>query len=408
MATDIQIRPIVPEEFATFSATTEAAFGDTPSPDAIERWRTVFEFDRSLAAFDGAAMVGTSGLLSLTLTTPGGLAPMAGVTAVGVLPSHRRRGILASLMRRQLDDIHDRGEPLAGLWASEGAIYGRFGYGLATLSARIQAERERVNFVVELDDTGSLEMVERDAALREIPDVFERCRPRRAGMLTISEARWAMDLADDEHSRHGASELFFVLHRSGGIADGYLTYRVRRDWTDGIPGGTLIVHDLLAETSEAHARLWGFAFAMDLMRTIEAEGRPADEPLMLMVSEPRRLRVGLSDAMYVRLVDVPAALEARRYGVEGSLVLDVRDAFCPWNEGRFELNGGPDGATCRPSTRDAGLTLAVADLGALYLGGTGARALESAGRIAERRSGAVDLAGRMFASDRAPWCPSEF
>jgi predicted acetyltransferase len=368
----------------------------------------VFEFDRSLAAFDGTAIVGTTGLISMTLTTPGGKAAMPGVTAVGVLPSHRRRGILTALMRRQLDDIRDRGEPLAGLWASEGAIYGRFGYGLGALSARIEGDRDRARFVDRLDHPGSLELVDRDQALREIPVVYERCRPRRAGMVTISEAMWPVEFADDERWRHGASALFYVLHRTAGGVDGYLTYRVKGDGSADIPGNTFIVRDLVAETPEAYAALWRFAFEMDLNRTVEAGGRPADEPLLLMVDEPRRVRFGLSDGLYLRLVDVAGALEARRYRVEGSVVLDVRDAFCPWNEGRYELTGGPDGATCRPSTRDPDLVVAVADLGAMYLGATGVGALEAAGRIFERHPGAVDRAGRMFATDRAPWCPFFF
>ena len=405
---DIRIRPIEPDELASFTTTTEASFGEHPTPGSIERWRTVFEFDRSLAAFDRTAIVGTTGLLTLTLTTPGGEAPMAGVTAVGVLPSHRRRGILTALMRQQLDDIRERGEPLAGLWASEGTIYGRFGYGLATLGIRIEADRDRTTFVNQVDDPGSLEMVDHDEALREMPAVFERCRPRRAGMLTMNEAMWTSEFTDLEHHRGGASALFYVLHRSAGGVDGYLTYRVKSVWTAGIPGNTFVVRDLLAEAPESYAALWRFAFGMDLNRTVEAWGRPADEPLLLMVAEPRRLRPSLIDCLYVRLVDVAGAMEARRYGADGSLVLDVRDAFCPWNEGRYELAGGPDGATCRRTTHEPDLRLAVADLGALYLGGTGARALATAGRISEERPGSVDLAGRMFATGQAPWCPFLF
>ncbi len=405
---DIAIRPIEPDEFVAFVSADEVAFSHHHEPEETERWRKVFEFDRSLAAFDGSRIVGTAAALTMTVTTPGGALAMAGVTNVGVIPSHRRRGILTSMMRRQLEDVRDRGEPLAGLFASEGAIYGRFGYGLATLGGRFEADRDRTGPIATSDDPGSVRIVEHDEALGEIPAAYERMRPHRAGAVSVSDAFWEVEYADPERWRRGASALFYVLHETSGRVDGYLTYRVKSEWPDGIPGGTVMVRDLLAETPEAYAALWRFAFGIDLIRTVEAWSRPVDEPLIHMVPEPRRLRFRVTDGMYVRIVDVPAALGGRVYGAEGTLVLGVRDGFCGWNEGRYELDVGPDGASCTPTTAAPDLLLGASDLAAAYLGGSSVRTLAAAGRVLEERPGSLGLAGRMFAADPPPWSPTYF
>jgi predicted acetyltransferase len=335
---------------------------------------------------------------------------MAGVTSVGVLPTHRRRGILTALMRRQLQDVREHGEPVAALYASEGLIYGRFGYGLGTLAGQIEADSRRATFVdrVEGARTGSMRLVDRDEALREIPRVYDRLRSRRVGMAAKSDAWWEHDYADLERWRNGASALFYLLHEGPAGIDGYAVYRIKGDWPDDIPASTVRVRDLAAETAEAYAALWRFVFDLDLMTKVQSWGRPADEPLVHMVAEPARLRFRLADGLFVRLVDVAGALAGRSYDVEGSLVLDVRDAFCPWNEGRYLLEGGPDGATCEPTDRAPDLVLSATDLGAAYLGGTGLRTLADAGRVREVRAGSLHLAARMFATDRAPWCPFHF
>lgn len=406
---DIQIRPIEPDEFVAFAKATEAAFGDTPDDAAIERWRAICEIDRTLAAFDGQDIVGTTALFSLNLTVPGGgELPMAGVSAVGVLPTHRRRGILTALMHRQLEDVRERGEPLAGLYASEGPIYGRFGYGLAILSGRIEADRDRAVFVNQVDDIGSLRMVDHDEALREMRPVYDRVRTGRPGMLTKTDAWWTHEYSDPERWREGASAMFYVLHEVAGTVDGYATYRVKSEWPEGIPGSSALIWDLVAESPATYAALWRFVFGIDLIKSVKAWGRPADEPLIHMVTDPARLRFQLADGLYLRLVDVAAALGGRRYRTEGSLVLDVRDGFCPWNDGRYLLDGGPEGATCGSTDREPDLTLSVRELASAYLGGTGFHTLASAGRVIEDRPGAVDTAAAMFGADEAPWSMLHF
>jgi predicted acetyltransferase len=405
---DIDIRPIEPGEFDAWIKAGQASFGSHPDAETTELWRGTTEFDRTLAAFDGPTIVGTTAIDSMSVTVPGGDVPMAGVTAVGVVPSHRRRGVLTELMRRQLSDVRDRGEPLAGLWASEGSIYGRFGYGLTCFDGRVEADRDRVAFVNPADDLGPVRLVDREEGIRLLPGLYDRLRPTRSGMVSRSAAVWSAAYADIERWREGASALFCAVHETSGTVDGLCSYRIKSEWTDGMPAGTVVVRHLFAENQRAYEALWRFVFGIDLMKKVDAWGRPSDEPLLHMVTEPRRLRFSLADALYLRIVDVPAALAGRTYAVEDSLVLEVRDGFCPWVEGRYEVHGGPGGAECAPSTAAADISLSAVELGAVYLGGTTFRQLASAGRIGEERAGAIDRATRMFAADPPPWCPLEF
>jgi predicted acetyltransferase len=196
---------------------------------------------------------------------------MAGVTAVGVLPSHRRRGILRELMRRQLEDIHELGEPLAGLWASESSIYGRFGYGMAARSARLQIDRERTAFIRPYEPGGRMVLEEKEKALEIMPSVYDRVLRGQPGMFGLSPAHWQIRVADLESSREGASPLFFALYESGDGVDGYVTYRLKHDWNaDDIPAGTVKVQELMAATTDAYAALWQYCFGIDLRKTIEA------------------------------------------------------------------------------------------------------------------------------------------
>ena len=406
---DIDIRPIQPDEFDAYIKVDQNAFGDHPDQESTELWRGITELDRSLAAFDGGAIVGTTLIDTMSVTVPGGDLPMAGVTAVGVLPTHRRRGILTALMRRQLSDVRDRGEALAGLWASEGSIYGRFGYGLATLGGRMEADRDRVQFVNQTDDHGgTLRLVSRDEALGVLPSLYERVRGQRPGMPSRGADMWRVSYADLERWRDGASALFCTLHETAGTVDGFCSYRVKSEWNDALPGGTVSIRHLFAETPVAYEAIWRYVFGIDLIKKVEAWGRPSDEPLLHMVTEPRRLRFALTDALFIRVVDVPSALGGRTYGVEGSIVLGVRDAFCPWNEGAYEVRGGPDGAECRRTSAEPEISVDATALGAVFMGGTTFHQLAEAGRVSEERAGAVGRASRMFAADPLPWCPLEF
>ena len=404
---DITIRPIEIGELDQWAVAVSAAFGGHRRPEEVEVERPLFEAGRTLGAFDGADMVAGAVAASFQLTVPGAIVPCAGVTGVGVMPTHRRRGILTALMRRQLDDIREGGEPLAALWASEATIYGRFGYGVATLVAGLEIERSRTAFVRPHVPAGTVRLLEKDAAMDAFASVYERFRPGQPGMIDRPPAWWRARFADHERFRDGFEELFFAGYERDSELAAYAVYHLKHDWSRGIPGSTLGVEELMASDPESYASIWRYVFDVDLVARIEAHTRAADEPLLILLAEPRCLNLTLRDGAWVRLVDVRRALAARRYPAEGTLTLDVADEFCPWNGGRYELDGGPEGATCRKGRRRPDVRLDSRELASVYLGGITFSQLARAGRI-DASPEAVLKADAMFGWDRAPWCPHIF
>jgi predicted acetyltransferase len=329
------------------------------------------------------------------------------VTGVGVLPTHRRRGVLNALMRRQLDDIREGGEPIAALWASEGSIYGRFGYGVATLTGGFDIERSRTAFVEPHTPAGTFRLVDKAEALQKMPAPYEHVRLEQPGMIDRPQAWWQARFADVERFRDEYEKLFYVVYERDGEVPAYAAYRIKHSWEQGSPASVLAVEELVSTDTESYASIWTYLFGVDLMARIEGYTRPADEPLLLMLAEPRRLNFHLRDGAYVRLVDVRRALAGRRYRSPGTLTLEVADGFCPWNSGRYELDGGPDGATCRKGRRRPDVRLGVRELGSVYLGGVTFSQLARAGRI-DASPETVLKADAMFGWDRAPWCPHIF
>jgi predicted acetyltransferase len=406
---DIDIRATNADEYERFVRAVGRAFSDVSSQEELDAWRQVHEHERTLAAFDGAEMVGTAGAFTMTVAIPGGELPMAGVTTVGVAATHRRRGILTAMMRRQLDDVHDLGEPLAGLWASEGPIYQRFGYGLAAFACSIKIDRNRTQFFWPIDQVGHVRLIEKEEALKVFPAVYEGVRAGQPGMLGRSQIWWEQLFIDLKEWRDGASSLFFLVHETGEGPDGYVTYRVKHhSWSDSGGVSVLRVRELVAANPQAYASLWRYCFDVDLIGRIDAWPRPVDEPLLYLLADPRRLNLELGDGLWLRLVDVPASLSQRKYAMSDALVFDVRDTFCPWNEGRYLLDGGPDGAECTATDREPDMVVYAADLGATFLGGGSFPMLERAGRVMEATPGALLRAERMFAWDPKPWCPQVF
>jgi predicted acetyltransferase len=405
---DIDIRPIKPDEFDAYTRAVGRSFGMHPRDEEIASWRGVTEYERSLAAFEGTEIVGTAAAFSLDVTVPGGRLPMAGITAVGVAPTHRRQGLLTTMMRRQTDDAHEAGELLAGLWASEGVIYQRFGYGLATFAADLEIERYRSEFTRALEPTGRVRLVDKAAAMELFPAVYDRILPGQPGMLARTPAWWEEIYADLENWRSGASPLFFAIYSSPeGGDEGYLAYRVKHEWPDSGPS-LFKVRELMASTPAAYAALWRFCLDHDLINKIQAWPMRMEEPLLHLLANPRHLNLKVGDGLWLRLLDVPGALSSRRYSDPGRVVFEVRDAFCPWNDGRFELEAGPDGAECGPTDREPDLALEARDLGAAYLGGVRFSALCRAGRVAQLTPDALARADAMFQWDPPPWCPQVF
>ena len=362
------------------------------------------EWDRAIAAYDGDRIVGNAAALSFGLTVPGGVLPAAGVTTVGVHPTHRRRGALRQMMRLQLDDVHRRGEPLAVLWASEGSIYQRFGYGLASLRAGLKLDRHRNAFRRPHELSGQMRLVSEDEARAAFPPAYDAVRPARPGFFTFSDEFWNTEVFwFPEQWRRGRGAPFYVLHDVGGTVDGYARYAIREGDISEVS-----VLDMMAATPAAHLDLWRYLADIDLMARLESWNVAVDDPILLAVAEPRKLEMTLGDALWLRIVDLSSALAARRYRADGRVVLQVADEFCPWNDGRWALSVEGGVAALEATTDPPDLACDVTDLAAAYLGGFSFAQLAAAARVEELTPGGVVRADALFRTDRAPWCPRVF
>ncbi|MCU1375213.1 MAG: hypothetical protein JWO68_2499 [Actinomycetia bacterium] len=396
---ELELRPVTEDEYPAFVRAVAAGFGEHVEDRDIGFARSQMDLDRTLTVFDEGEIVGTASAWSFDLTVPGGAAlPVAGVTFVGVRATHRRQGLLRRMMDRQLDDVAARGECLAALTASESVIYGRFGYGLASFGREWSLRSEGTELLRPPATTGRIRMVSADEARKAIPGIYEQAVRRIPGAVSRSDARWESWFADFADERRGASALFFAVHDDGG----YVAWRRRGEQV-------LIVHELHALDDEVEAALFRFVLDIDLVREVRARRRPVDERLVWRLADPRRLVVEKEwDDLYVRVVDPVGALAARTYGTDDALVLDLIDPFRPANDGRWLVAGGPDGASAERSTRDADLALGAPELGSIYLGGVSPTVLARAGRIEERRPGALRRADAFFASAHAPWLTNGF
>ena len=402
------IRTATAETMELFTAPLGLAFAEDDEADDEER--RAWEPERIIAAFDGKQPVATAGAFTLRLSVPGGETDAAGVTLVGVSPDHRRRGILRSMMRHQLDDVHARGEPLAILWASEGAIYQRFGYGLGTLTASFEVQCDRAAFARPAPPEGSIRFVDAEAAMGIFPAIYERVRAETPGMVGRSETWWRwVTLHDTQRARRDYGMRFLAVYEAGGEVEGTAIYRVKSEWDERGPAGRLAAIEVLASTPRATRDTWSWLLGVDLVTQVRARRAPFPHPLQLLLANPRRLGFTVGDGMWLRVVDVGAALAARRYGRPGTLVIEVRDEFCPWNAGRWLLAVAADGSgEARPTTAMPDLALEAADLGATYLGTFRFSDLARVGRVVECAAGALERADAVFTTARAPWCNTMF
>ena len=393
------VRRIDADEFQAIVTMDGRAFGLTYTDDLVEDVRGILELDRTLVALDGTEVVGSTSAFTMEMTVPGGAAvPTAGVTWVGVMPTHRRRGILRQLMTEQLDDLLDRGEPLAALSASESGIYGRFGYGMATQRARLFVATKRVRLRDGLGDDGLVRFADGTVPRTAFPAIYERLRAVVPGTMSRDDRWWDHQLRDPEVLRDGATPLFHLLH-----PDGYASFRRRWDFGGSLPTGQAIVAEFVAVTPAAHAALWRVLLGLDLVDSITFTRYSPDDPLPWLVDDLRQIQTtGLWDDTWVRLLHVPRALEGRRYLADDRFVLELVDPCCPAIGGTFELEGGADGATCKRSTAEPDLVMDIREMGSLYLGGVRATVLVRAGRIEERTVGAARRADAFFASDPPP------
>lgn len=416
--TQYELRPVEAHEIGAYAACQGAAFGSLYPPEKLESLATGLDIERSIAVFDGGDLVATTGSFAAAMTLPGLVrCQVAAVTDVSVAPTHRRRGLLRSMMRRQLDDIRScNDEPVAVLYASEGGIYGRFGYGPATFAARYVVDKRLARLLPAAPKSspgadalsGSVRLLERAQAAEAFPHVFNEYALTRAGEVDRPNREWPEVLGD--HGSPREANRFFVCYERDGSIDGYAVYRVAGidpadHWRRGV-----FLEELCTLSDMAYTSLWRYLLGIDLTEELRADGQPVDEPARYLLEDQRQLRTaGLRERSWARLVDVPRALSLRRYDEQGRLVIEVEDAFCSWNEGRFALSVDGDGiATVERVGTAADLVLEVDALGSIYLGGVPVTGMARVGRVKELSEGSARLAERMFRSERPPFCTSHF
>jgi predicted acetyltransferase len=402
---DIRIRVGAAEDWAEISRLLGLVFHDTSEPEQHEVEHSVFEPERSLVAEDGDLIVGHAAAYTRELTVPGAIVPAAHVTLVGVAPTHRRRGLLNRMMRRQLDEIAAAGrEPVAVLWASETKIYPRFGYGMAAQRLRADIMTREVTLTAAPPPVaeGRLRIVRPADAIADLATVYEQLRADRTGWSSRDDRWWRFVLSDLPSQRDGGTALLGVVHDTPHGPTGYALWRTESRWDEHGPDGAVRVREVAAADPVAYAALWRFLLGIDLTRTASARFLAVDEPLQHLVDEPRRLGLRVQDGLWIRIADLPAALAARRYVTDVDVVLDVTDALLPGNTGRWRLTGGPAGAVCERTTAGADLACTALELGAVYLGGTALTTLAAAGRVRELTPGALHRASAAFGWHRQP------
>src|SRR3954447_11485245 len=399
----IEVRTCAPEEVAGALSGIWHYFGGRATEENTELLKTILPAERVHAAFDDGAIVGGAGAYLFETTVPGGgQVPTAGVMAVGILPTHRRRGALTKLMQRQLVDAYERGEPIATLYASEGGIYSRFGYGLASLAGNIDLPKEHA-LLWDNEPIGQARILDgEEETLELLPGIYDRVQAETAGMFTRTPDWWKVRRLHQHPGRPGGEQVRVAIEVDGAL-EAYALYRLNFSARNMVSETKLEVGEALGTSPRALAAIWRYLLAIDWVARIEAPRLPLDHPLLLWLREPRRLGFSVVEAVWVRLVDVGAALAAR--GLEdGSVVLDVRDEFCPWNQARWSIR---DGAVDR-TTAEADIVLGVSELGSVYLGGFTFDQLLQAGRIEESKAGGAARADAVFGAGRQPWCPELF
>jgi predicted acetyltransferase len=403
---DIEYRAIEPDEFDEFLEVDRIGFGQSPRKEGTSDSWARGELDRTRGAFDGGRMVGAGRNYTFEVTVPGGeLLPAAAVSWISVLPTHRRRGVLTGMMNALHRDARDRGEPVSILTASESVIYGRFGYGVATWRLALAVDRAHARFARDIEDDGRVRFLTDDESLKVFPPVYDAARRMRAGMVTRPDFWWpeGFDWLAEEFS-----PTFRVAHEDrNGTVDGFAFYGVAGEWMNGISTKQLTVVDLVSLDPSARAALWRFLFGVDLVTSVRAGMLPVDEPLRFLLADSRRARVEyVNDGMWVRIHDEVAALSARTYDRDGSIVLEVHRP--DGTAATLEVDGGPDGAQCRATTASPDVVLGSAQLGSVFLGGVSFRELHDAGLVDEATPGAIARADAMFTTRPVPTMTSWF
>ncbi|MCX5082559.1 GNAT family N-acetyltransferase [Streptomyces sp. NBC_00401] len=413
---DIDVRPITDDEFADWSRALNTGFlRSTPdSRETLDKRREQARDSRILGAFDGGRCVATFRSFPQELTVPGGAAvPADAISNVTVSATHRRRGLLSRMMASDLADAKARGDVVATLIAAEYPIYGRFGFGPATSLTEWAVDVPRAGLDPRRpvpDDGGRIDLVDGEDVRKTGPELHERLRASRPGVIDRDGFWWRRTTGRLETPEDPWKEPFYAVYRApNGEVEGLIVYAVDDNWSDTKqPNDTATVRDLIAVTPAAERALWHYVCSVDWIATVRTGHRAPDDLLPHLLPDPRAARVVThADWLWVRILDVVRALEARTYTGTGSLVLEVGDAT-GLSGGRYRLDAEPGGAVCAPTSEEPELTLDVSELGTLWLGDESAVRLAALGRVREERAGAAAIADALLRTSRRPWCPDIF
>ncbi|WP_159943439.1 MULTISPECIES: GNAT family N-acetyltransferase [unclassified Nocardiopsis] len=364
-------------------------------------------YDRVLVATgDDGEIVGAVNDFAFEMALPGGPRPVAGVTGVGVWPTHRRRGVLSAMMRRQLADTHARGQRYAALWASEGSIYGRFGYGPAAteMETSVRAPRTVLRPDAPRDPALTVRLVEPGRARPQLERVHREVAAVQVGQFQRAAHWWDRLLRDDPAQRGGKGPLWAVVVEGPDGPVGYALYRTQSTWERDGARGEVHVQEVTATVPAAWTALYEHLFSRDLTTGVVLDSLPVDDPLRHLLADRDAAPPTLYTSLWVRLVDVPGALSERSYAAPVDTVLEVGDRYAPWNAGRWRLKAGTDGARAEATDAAPDLSVDVSHLGAAYLGQTALEGYLRAGLLTEHTPGAVERLDAALHRPRAPFC----
>lgn len=401
-------RTILPDEWEDYLKVRERTFGASSTPSQSEYLRRLTDLDRAIAVFDQGQIVATCVAWALEVSTPGRRTTGCGGLTLGqVLPTHRRRGILSGMLSLLQEDAKRRGEAIVAGWPSEAGIHNRFGWGVTTMAAELQIAAADLRLLSGFDTRGRVQFVEPSDAISRLKPIYEEARLATPGVPNRSDARWDGWLSHDNGRLKGADWAKDTGPRTFAEWDGrgYVAYRLQRTWAPQGPRYRALITELVALETEAYLGLWRWCADLDLVHTLVATLRPADETLWLALRNCRSLSYTVMDGLWTRIVDVPAALSSRLYNADGALVLEVVDGSGPWAQGTYLLEVEAGSPRCKPVRRLPDVTISAAALSSAYLGGISLFGLARAGRVDGHTPGAIRRMSSMFSWEPRPWCP---
>ena len=405
---DVEIRHITEKEHQEYLQIVYTVFGMKPVKEYLKRRKHTMESDRCLAAYVDGKIVGANGVLSFTLSIPKGTVKAGGIIDVVVYPTHRRQGIMSKLMKRQLNEILNKNEPIAFLYSADSGTYGRFGFGLATFQESWEIQRTDTKFrktLTDYNNAKNIEMVSAKEISNIMPKIYNETWYYRPGMIKRGKPRWdRLKLEMERQDIPGISS--YALFKKNGNPEGYVNYRL--DLNTTATNGNLMINEIISTTNEAHLNLLNFCLNIDGVKKITSKSRPLDDPITWILEEPRKLYRNVEDQLHLRILDVPNALISRKYNTDGQITMLIKDNIFESNNTKFILKTFGDIVTCEKTDLPHDITIDIRELGSLYLGGTNWLNLWKSKLIETNSFEKLQLADQMFYSTQSPWCADYF